>query len=64
MKNEKTIIVTGTVRSGTSVMMRILHEAGIKTLFDNHKIPDVSNPNGYFEYKNRKIRSQNKRCYY
>lgn len=53
MENAKdiTIIVTGTGRSGTSVMMRILHEAGVKVLFDDKKRPaDISNPNGYFEY--------------
>jgi hypothetical protein len=54
-----TIIVTGTVRSGTSVMTRMLYNAGVKVLFDNEKRPaDVSNPDGYFESpKVRSLRS-------
>jgi len=50
-KSQVTVIVTGTVRSGTSVMMRMLHNADVKALFDNQKRPaDISNPYGYFEY--------------
>ena len=49
--NQTTVIVTGNVRSGTSAMMRTLHNAGINVLFDDEKRPpDPSNPNGYFEY--------------
>jgi hypothetical protein len=49
--NQVTIIVTGTVRSGTSVMTRTLYEGGINVLFDDKAKPaDASNPNGYFEY--------------
>lgn len=48
---ETTVIVTGSVRSGTSAMMKALHDAGVKVLFDDEKKPaDISNPNGYFEY--------------
>lgn len=50
-KSQVTVIITGTVRSGTSVMTRTLHEAGINVIFDDEKRPaDISNPNGYFEY--------------
>lgn len=49
--NQTTLIVTGTVRSGTSVMMRTLHESGIRAIFDDYKKPNESNPHGYFELK-------------
>lgn len=47
-----TIIVTGTVRSGTSAVTQMLHESGIKVLFDDARKADSNNPNGYFEYSN------------
>ena len=47
--NDITLIVSGSIRSGTSVMMRTLKEAGISAFYDNNKSPDENNPNGYFE---------------
>ena len=47
-----TIIVTGTVRSGTSAVTQMLHESGIEVLFDDVRKADSNNPNGYFEYSN------------
>ncbi|MFZ4740897.1 MAG: alkaline phosphatase family protein [Bacteroidales bacterium] len=53
MKGE-IIIVSGLPRSGTSLMMQILNESGIKTLTDNIRKPDDNNPNGYFEFEKAK----------
>lgn len=43
------IIVTGLPRSGTSMLMRMLHAGGIVALTDNQRAPDDDNPLGYFE---------------
>lgn len=45
------IVVSGLPRSGTSLMMQILHAWGIPLLVDDQRPPDESNPNGYFEYQ-------------
>jgi hypothetical protein len=50
MNNSQIIIVSGLPRSGTSLMMQILHSGGIPILCDNEVLPDESNPRGYFEY--------------
>ena len=44
-------IVTGLPRSGTSLMMQIIHKAGIDILSDGIRKSDVSNPEGYYEYE-------------
>lgn len=44
-------IVSGTPRSATSTMMRILYESNIDVVFDNCKPADKFNPYGYFEHK-------------
>ena len=50
-----TIIVTGLSRSGSSLMMQILHSAGIPTQIDFPNLPetdaDEHNPYGYYEYQ-------------
>ena len=51
MDKNDIVIVTGLPRSGTSLMMQILHSAGIDVFIDNIRQPDVSNPNGYFEHQ-------------
>ncbi len=45
------LIVSGLPRSGTSLMMQMLHSAGINALVDGKREADISNPKGYFEYE-------------
>jgi hypothetical protein len=42
-------IVSGLPRTGTSMMMRILHTGGLEALTDNVRQADSDNPKGYFE---------------
>ncbi|MCD6375283.1 MAG: hypothetical protein J7L94_07120, partial [Caldisericaceae bacterium] len=50
--NKNTIlVVSGLPRSGTSLMMQILRQAGIPLLVDDQRTADESNPQGYFEYQ-------------
>jgi len=44
-------IVTGLPRSGTSLMMQMLHRGGFPVLTDQQRRADTSNPRGYFEYE-------------
>ncbi|MEZ4792701.1 MAG: alkaline phosphatase family protein [Gelidibacter sp.] len=44
------VIVSGLPRSGTSLMMQMLHSGGLEALTDKNRKPDESNPKGYFEY--------------
>jgi len=48
-------IVSGLERSGTSMMMQILHAGGIPLAFDESRKPDDNNPKGYFELEGGKI---------
>jgi len=48
-------IVSGLERSGTSMMMQILHAAGIPIASDNSRPPDEHNPKGYHELEGGKI---------
>jgi hypothetical protein len=45
------IIVSGLPRSGTSMMMKMLHAGGVPLLTDNVRVPDIDNPGGYFEFE-------------
>jgi hypothetical protein len=45
------IIVSGLPRSGTSLMMQMLHHGGVEVVTDNLRTPDTDNPNGYFEFE-------------
>jgi hypothetical protein len=45
----KTIIVTGSVRCGSSLVMRMLESCGVPVIADGHKQPDEGNPYGYYE---------------
>lgn len=45
------VIVSGLPRSGTSLMMQMLHSGGLDVLTDKKRKPDRSNPKGYFEYE-------------
>ena len=44
------IIVSGLPRTGTSMMMNILKNSGIKILEDKTREADEFNPKGYFEF--------------
>jgi len=48
-------IVSGLERSGTSMLMQILHAGGAEISFDNSRPPDESNPKGYYELAGGKI---------
>jgi sulfotransferase family protein len=45
------IVVSGLPRSGTSMMMKMLAEAGLPILTDELRRADPDNPNGYFEFE-------------
>ncbi|WP_083478264.1 alkaline phosphatase family protein [Lacinutrix himadriensis] len=49
-RKDQIIIVSGLPRSGTSVMMQMLHRGGVEVLTDGNRKSDDSNPKGYFEY--------------
>lgn len=44
-------VVSGLPRSGTSMMMRMLETGGMPVLIDHIRIPDESNPKGYYEFE-------------
>jgi hypothetical protein len=61
MKLDKTInyIASGLERSGTSLLMQILHAGGVPVAFDTaSRPPDDNNPRGYFELEGGKIISR------
>jgi hypothetical protein len=45
------VIVSGLPRSGTSLMMQMLHAGGMPLLIDELRPADADNPNGYWEYE-------------
>jgi len=55
--NSEITIVSGLPRSGTSLMMQMLHCGGMTVVTDEIRVADVNNPRGYFELeKVKKIR--------
>jgi hypothetical protein len=48
------VVVSGLPRSGTSLMMQMLHAAGIEVVTDHVRTADVDNPRGYFEFETAK----------
>jgi hypothetical protein len=54
------IVVSGLPRSGTSMMMKILAEAGLPIVTDELRTADTDNPNGYFELETVKQMSAGK----
>lgn len=48
-------VVSGLPRSGTSLLMQMLHAGGYPILCDEQRAPDADNPRGYFELE--KIKS-------
>ncbi len=49
--NSEIIVVSGLPRSGTSVMMQVLHAGGIEAITDRIRAADTDNPRGYFEFE-------------
>ena len=49
--NSEIILVSGLPRSGTSVMMQVLHAGGIEAITDRIRAADTDNPRGYFEFE-------------
>jgi hypothetical protein len=45
------VVVSGLPRSGTSLMMQLLHAGGIEALTDHVRTPDTDNPRGYYEFE-------------
>lgn len=55
MNSESVItVVSGLPRSGTSLMMQMLHAGGMEVLTDQIREADVDNPRGYFEWERAK----------
>jgi len=48
---EPILVVSGLPRSGTSLMMQMLHAAGVPLLTDGQRVADADNPEGYFEWE-------------
>jgi hypothetical protein len=48
-------VVSGLERSGTSLMMQMLHRGGLPVAFDNLRPADEHNPRGYYELTGGKI---------
>lgn len=57
MKLDKSVnyIISGLERSGTSMLMQIIHAGGVATAFDDSRDADESNPKGYYELEGGKI---------
>lgn len=51
MKRDYVTIVSGLPRSGTSMMMKMLDEAGLPALTDQIRKADADNPKGYYEFE-------------
>ena len=52
------VIVSGLPRSGTSLMMQMLHQGGLTTMTDEIRMADTDNPRGYFEFEQAKKTKQ------
>jgi len=55
LNNEINYIVSGLERSGTSLMMQMLHKGGLPVAFDDSRAADENNPRGYYELEGGKI---------
>lgn len=51
MLDQDVVIVSGLPRSGTSMMMNILHAGGFPLIVDNFREADEDNLRGYFEFE-------------
>ena len=50
-KDDVVTIVSGLPRSGTSMMMQMIHAGGIPALTDEIRTADDDNPKGYYEFE-------------
>lgn len=48
-KTKDIVIVSGLPRSGTSMMMQMIHAGGVQVVSDGNREADENNPKGYFE---------------
>jgi hypothetical protein len=55
LNNEINYSVSGLERSGTSLMMQMLHKGGLPVAFDDSRAADENNPRGYYELEGGKI---------
>lgn len=55
MDDDVNYIVSGLERSGTSMLMQVLHAGGVPVSFDEKRPSDRSNPREYFELEGGKI---------
>ena len=55
LNNEINYVVSGLERSGTSLMMQVLHKGGLPVAFDDARAADEHNPRGYYELEGGKI---------
>lgn len=55
LSNEINYVVSGLERSGTSLMMQMLHGGGLPVAFDDLRHADEHNPRGYYELAGGKI---------
>ena len=55
LDSDTNFIVSGLERSGTSMIMQILHAGGIPIEFDRLRKSDRDNPKGYYELEGGKI---------
>jgi hypothetical protein len=51
ISDQEIIVVSGLPRSGTSLMMQMLHRGGIPVMTDERRTADIDNPAGYFEFE-------------
>ncbi len=49
--SDEIIVVSGLPRSGTSLMMQMLHQGGIEVVTDHVRTADTDNPRGYYEFE-------------
>lgn len=48
---QEIIVVSGLPRSGTSLMMQMLHNGGVEVVTDHLRTADSDNPRGYYEFE-------------
>jgi len=58
-QNDFITIVSGLPRSGTSMMMQMIHAGGVPALTDGLRAADADNPRGYYEFEAVKKTKQN-----
>jgi hypothetical protein len=52
------VVVSGLPRSGTSLMMQMIHQGGVPAITDEIRIADTDNPRGYYEFEQVKKTKQ------